>query len=627
MILVFLLGTSAYAESNRIAGSDRYSTAVEISKSGWDQANTVVIVIGDNFPDALAGGPLAYKRDAPILLTGKESLNSKTKTEINRLGATKAVILGGTSVITESVETELKNMGLQIERIGGRDRYATAALIAEQLGNTDKAIVVYGGNYPDALAVAPYAAKNGYPILLSETKQIPSMTLNKVKGKKEVLFIGGNAILHDSLLSKVTNAKRIAGSGRYSTAVEIAKKLPLGGEGTFLATGQGFADSLTGSVLAAKSNAALLLVEPSQIPSSVLDVLKKNYTEVTILGGQSVVSQTIESAIRGKQPVKLHKNPVNQEDGLPPSTEEEETEAVDPPSNDSSEEVQSNNNQDQNRETDVPVYEPSRDFEVKGVAIGDTVEEVINKVGQPIRKDLGYQGQEWYVYNNDHYKEYFQIGIMESKVISLYTSTDVLISKIGLKIGQTKQQVASILGVNEDRAYSVDGYYCSFFYDEIGGDTLSAVLISADSIYEYGRAINNVTNIERLRESYERSTFDLVNSFRVRHNLHTLQWDDKANMSARLHSMDMAEKDYFSHTNLDGIDPFQRMKDQGIDFYTAGENIAAGQHMPFFAHNDWVNSMGHRLNMLSGDYEKLGVGVGLNLSSRYVYYYTQNFYK
>lgn len=80
--------------AERISGADRYQTAIEVSKQGWEQSETVVIARGDSFPDALAGAPLAYKLDAPILLTKSNKLSSEVKIELNRLGAEKAVILG-----------------------------------------------------------------------------------------------------------------------------------------------------------------------------------------------------------------------------------------------------------------------------------------------------------------------------------------------------------------------------------------------------------------------------------------------------------------------------------------------------------------------------------------------------
>ncbi|WHY61527.1 cell wall-binding repeat-containing protein [Cytobacillus firmus] len=294
VILIFFTQEVTYAESTRLSGKDRYETAVNISKKGWTAADTVVLAIGDNFPDALAGGPLAYKLNAPILLTKKNTLGEVTRKQISSLKAKKAVILGGKGIITENVESELRSMGLSIERIGGKDRYITAALIADKLGNSNKAIIAYGRNFPDALSIAPYAARMGYPILLSETKTLPEVTKEKLKGKSETIFVGGKGILADSLLTQAPNAKRVSGKDRYQTAVAIINQFQSKAPAAYAATGTSFADALTGSVLAAKNNGAMLLVQPTKLPDAIKSHLNSNvYSSLTALGGNGAVSNNV----------------------------------------------------------------------------------------------------------------------------------------------------------------------------------------------------------------------------------------------------------------------------------------------------------------------------------------------
>lgn len=126
-----------------------------------------------------------------------------------------------------------------------------------------------------------------------------------------------------------------------------------------------------------------------------------------------------------------------------------------------------------------------------------------------------------------------------------------------------------------------------------------------------------------MRVSFERQVFDLANAVRVRFGKKAFIWSEQIAITARKHSKDMADHDYFAHTNLSGLSPFDRMEDDGIDYRSAAENIAAGQSSAIFAHEGWMNSKGHRVNILSV-IEKLGVGVYLGGS--YETYYTQNFY-
>ena len=167
----------------RIAGSNRYTTAVQVSQKGWETAGTVVLARGDSFPDSLAGIPLAYQLDAPILLTHSNRLPAETRAEILRLQADKVVILGGTGAISAAVEAELRAMGLVVERIGGSNRFETAIQIAEKMGSFDTAFLVSGLDFPDALSAASYAAQRGYPILLTGSGALNQATQNYIQSK------------------------------------------------------------------------------------------------------------------------------------------------------------------------------------------------------------------------------------------------------------------------------------------------------------------------------------------------------------------------------------------------------------------------------------------------------------
>ena len=102
----------------------------------------------------------------------------------------------------------------------------------------------------------------------------------------------------------------------------------------------------------------------------------------------------------------------------------------------------------------------------------------------------------------------------------------------------------------------------------------------------------------------------------------TIDGDSRLTTAARLHSEDMAAHDYLSHTSLDGRTPWQRMEAQG---YTAGsaENIAAGYSTPAAVMTAWMNSSGHRANILSCSSKAIGVGIGKGGS--YGTYWTQDF--
>ncbi|MCR9163368.1 MAG: CAP domain-containing protein [Nannocystaceae bacterium] len=95
--------------------------------------------------------------------------------------------------------------------------------------------------------------------------------------------------------------------------------------------------------------------------------------------------------------------------------------------------------------------------------------------------------------------------------------------------------------------------------------------------------------------------------------------------AARVHSKDMAERNYFDHNNPDGEDPFVRMEQAGYSYFTAGENIAAGQPTPQAVMQGWMDSPGHCSNIMNPDFEDLGVGTFSGTGAQFGIYWTQAF--
>ncbi|MYL62314.1 hypothetical protein GLW07_02975 [Bacillus hwajinpoensis] len=285
---------------DRTSGETRYETAVEISKKGWESAETVVIARGDEFPDALAGAPLAYKYDAPILLTEQNRLNTAVKKEIERLGAKKAIVLGGTSAISSYTEYELKGLGLKVDRIGGETRYETAVNIAAKLdGTPEKSILANAFNFPDALSVASYAAKNGYPIVLTDDDKLPAVSKKILNATDEQIVVGGETAINDKIKDSLSNPVRISGDDRYATSAAIATILTPDADTAIVATGLKFADALSGSVLAAKENAAILLVKKDEIPEKISGAIDENdIHNFHVLGGPNVVSDDVMNDLK-----------------------------------------------------------------------------------------------------------------------------------------------------------------------------------------------------------------------------------------------------------------------------------------------------------------------------------------
>ncbi len=109
-------------------------------------------------------------------------------------------------------------------------------------------------------------------------------------------------------------------------------------------------------------------------------------------------------------------------------------------------------------------------------------------------------------------------------------------------------------------------------------------------------------------DGYEREVVRLVNEIRTQHGLRSLAYDWEICRVARHKSQDMHDRAYFSHTSPTYGSPFAMMKSFGISYKTAGENIAKGYRTPEAVVDGWMNSPGHRANILNSSYTHIGVG-------------------
>lgn len=119
---------------------------------------------------------------------------------------------------------------------------------------------------------------------------------------------------------------------------------------------------------------------------------------------------------------------------------------------------------------------------------------------------------------------------------------------------------------------------------------------------------------------YEQEVIRLVNEIRAQNGLSALTYNWELSRVARYKSQDMVDNRYFSHTSPTYGTPFQMIRSFGLSYRSAGENIAYGQRTPQAVVNAWMNSSGHRANILSSSYTQIGVGYVAN-----GHYWTQMF--
>lgn len=272
----------------RIAGSDRYLTSVEISKHSFQSADTVVIASGVGFADALTGGVLAAAVKGPVLLTAKDHLPDSVKEELQRLKPTQIYLLGGDNSISNAVEFELYTYAT-VERIQGNTRYETANRIREKILelNPDyhktQSGYVSGLQFADALPAAAYAAHKKVPLLLTDG-------VSTIDGS-DTVFGGATTI------PKYSGKMRIAGSNRFSSSVEAANasfgKNP---KAVVLVSGRSFPDALSAISLSVAHDAPILLVEKDTIPKEIATYLDQNTAleKILVVGGENTISRKID---------------------------------------------------------------------------------------------------------------------------------------------------------------------------------------------------------------------------------------------------------------------------------------------------------------------------------------------
>jgi|GEM_PF-4200934 len=306
----------------RIAGADRISTAVALSKEMFagplpsDGHRAVVIATGYGYADALAAASLAGAVKGPLLLVRADSVPAPVADEIRRLAAAKAYIVGGSGVVSEGVRAYLSGtLGLTVERLAGANRYGTAAAVARKTkaiaGSPSRVFVATGGDFPDALAASSLAAELGEPIVLTKSTALSpeADALLRELRPSTVVVCGGTGAVSAGVASTLAgaaygspNVVRQGGVNRYDTARLLAEYgrsviAPNGFDGVYLATGKNFPDALAGGVAAAAGEGwgPLMLTTPDKLVAQARDLIAGSDTAayIAVVGGEGAVANAV----------------------------------------------------------------------------------------------------------------------------------------------------------------------------------------------------------------------------------------------------------------------------------------------------------------------------------------------
>ena len=313
------------ANVNLVAGEDRFTTAVEVSKQlvGENEtANAVVLVGEDAIVDGLAAAPLAKKVGAPILLTKANQLPEATEKEMlrvlgNNLSNKTVYLVGGEARISKELEAKIAKLGVKVERLAGDTRFETSLKIAEKVtsgATVDTAFVVGGNGEADAMSISAYAAKKEAPIVVVDKNEVSEEAMELLEGKN-IEIIGGTGVVSEEVEAQLkemvkedstqdntvvrlagntrqeTNAKVINAHYSNPTVALIAKDGYVGGNGKLI-------DALTAAPLAAEMNAPIILTtnELTKEQADVVEV-KLSTVEKLVQVGKGIADAAIKAIV------------------------------------------------------------------------------------------------------------------------------------------------------------------------------------------------------------------------------------------------------------------------------------------------------------------------------------------
>jgi len=266
---------------DRIGGANRYETAALLSTQ-MSGVETVFLATGSNFPDAIAAGSVAALDNSPILLVKRDSIPLHTDLALQRIAPKRVVILGGTSVVGTQVESKVRSRVGNVIRLGGVDRFATAAAVSGWYFTDPSAVstvyVAVGSSFIDAMAAGPAATRDTAPILLVTRDKVPTATAAEIErlSPDRIVIVGGElaigASVEAELATMAGSTSRMAGESRWSTAAAAAVAGPAS-DRLFVVTGTNFPDGLAAIPVAAGS--PILLVAPNELHQVTADAISK----------------------------------------------------------------------------------------------------------------------------------------------------------------------------------------------------------------------------------------------------------------------------------------------------------------------------------------------------------------
>jgi putative cell wall-binding protein len=293
--------------TTRVAGLDRYETAVEISQRIAPTSSHVVITTGQNFADALAAGPYATSVGAPVLLVRQGTIPPVTLAEVQRLAPSVIWVIGGPAAVSDAVLQQLEALAVNdvVIRLWGADRYATSLEVIDTMSSISYLTIVTGRTFQDAVIGGALAAREGGALMLIHGTQ--PLTPEQVAMIQQVApfairVIGTTASISDAVYDQIDTVsggvgiQRIGDADVHQRAITMWQQTLTASGNVAFATSENWPDALVAAPLVAKENRILLLAPGTCIPQVVGNLLDISIpTSNLLIGGPAALSAAVEA--------------------------------------------------------------------------------------------------------------------------------------------------------------------------------------------------------------------------------------------------------------------------------------------------------------------------------------------
>lgn len=295
----------------RLSGGTALDTMGSIVDRGWSNSGVAVLATNANFPDALAASSLAGQYNAPVLMTEPSVLSERTRGILNRFRVKTVYVVGGKYAVSDKVLSQLKDMGISVERLRGNQADDTAVAIAKKLTKPSATcFVATEANYADALSASPYAYATSSPVFLTRNRgtalSADTVAAIRAGGYSHIIVVGGRFAVSDAVLNQLRgicpNTERISGITAVDTSIKLAEWQTKNGmryTNCGFATDKNYPDALAGAALCGKHLGVLMLVNDAEVGkvTAVTSAHKCVIGEANVFGGRFAVSYKVYSAL------------------------------------------------------------------------------------------------------------------------------------------------------------------------------------------------------------------------------------------------------------------------------------------------------------------------------------------